>query len=232
MASSRFPNKPMAIIDGKPMIQRVWEKAIASNIGDVIVACSEKEVFNCIDSLGGKAKLTNPDLPSGTDRIFEAIKDKEDINQFDSIINLQGDMPIINSDDINKVNIPLSQGFDIGTLVTDLNDNQKNDINITKAKVVWIKKNFIGQALNFVKSSKIKENYYHHVGIYSFRYEILKRFVSLSPSKNEINHKLEQLRALDSKMTIGVNYVKDVPISVDTKEDLIEVQRKIQKQNE
>ena len=73
MASKRFPNKPMALINGKPMIQRVWEQAIASNIGDVIVACSEKEVLECIISLGGKAVLTDPNLPSGTDRIFEAI---------------------------------------------------------------------------------------------------------------------------------------------------------------
>ena len=224
MASSRFPNKPMAVIDGKPMIQRVWEQAVESNIGKVIVACSEKEVFNCIVSLGGEAKLTNPNLPSGTDRIFEAIKNRDDINQFDSIINLQGDMPFINSQDITKVNLPLTQGYDIGTLVTNLLDNQKNDINVTKVEVNWIKKNFIGQAVNFFRSTNIiKDNFYHHVGIYSFRYAILKKFVSLPPSKNELNLRLEQLRALGAKMTIGVSYVKDVPISIDTKEDLINV---------
>ena len=225
MASLRFPNKPMALICGKPMIQRVWEQAMASNLGEVIVACSEKEVLECIMSLGGKAILTDPDLPSGTDRIFKAIKNKDNINELDSIINLQGDMPVINSQDIAKVNIPLLQGFDIGTLVTELKDNQKNDSNITKAKINWIKKNIIGQAFDFYKSSRvISDDVYHHVGIYSFRYETLKKFISLPPSINELNHKLEQWRALDAKMTIGVSYVKDVPISVDTKEDLFEVE--------
>ena len=225
MASSRFPNKPMAIIDGKPMIQRVWEQAISSDLGDVVVACSETEVLDCILSLGGNATLTEPDLPSGTDRIFEAIKNTDNIKEFDSIINLQGDMPLISPQDIVKVNKPLLQGFDIGTLVTELKDTQINDSNVTKARIKWIKKNIIGQAIDFYKLSKEKnENIYHHVGIYSFRYESLKKFISLSPSINEINYKLEQWRALDAKMTIGVSYVKDVPISVDTKEDLIHVE--------
>ena len=225
MASSRFPNKPMALIYGKPMIQRVWEQAMASNLGEVIVACSEKEVLECILSLGGKAVLTDPNLPSGTDRIFEAIKNKDNINEFDSIINLQGDMPIIDPHDIIKVNIPLLQGFEIGTLVTELKDNQKNDLNVTKVKINWIKKNTIGQAFDFYKSSNtINNDVYHHVGIYSFRYETLKKFISLPQSINELDYKLEQWRALDARMTIGVSYVKDVPNSVDTKEDLINVE--------
>ena len=221
MASKRFPNKPMALISGKPMIQRVWEKAVSSKIGEVVVACSEKEVQECILSLGGKAILTNPNLPSGTDRIFEAIKKINDGDQFNSIINLQGDMPLINPRDIIKVNKPLSQGFDIGTLVTDITHNQIKDKNITKARVDWIKEKDIGKAKDFFKlSDNIEDNVYHHVGIYSFRYDSLKKFVSLPQSSLEIKLKLEQMRALEAKMTIGVTYVKDVPISVDTKEEL------------
>ena len=221
MASKRFPNKPMALISGKPMIQRVWEKAVSSKIGEVVVACSEKEVQECILSLGGKAILTNPNLPSGTDRIFEAIKKINDGDQFSSIINLQGDMPLINPRDIIKVNKPLSQGFDIGTLVTDITHNQIKDKNITKARVDWIKEKDIGKAKDFFKlSDNIEDNVYHHVGIYSFRYDSLKKFVSLPQSPLEIELKLEQMRALEAKMTIGVTYVKDVPISVDTKEEL------------
>ena len=225
MASLRFPNKPMAIICGKPMIQRVWEQAMASNLGEVIVACSEKEVLECIISLGGNAILTDPNLPSGTDRIFEAIKNKDNINEFDSVINLQGDMPIIDPYDIVKVNKPLLQGFDIGTLATELKDNQKYDSNVTKVKIDWIKKYTIGKAVDFYKSLKATyDEVYHHVGIYSFRYETLKKFKSLTPSINELKYKLEQWRALDAKMTIGVSYVKDVPNSVDTKKDLINVE--------
>ena len=155
----------------------------------------------------------------------EAIKNNNDVRQLDSIINLQGDMPIINPKDIVKVNTPLLQGFDMGTLVTELKEDQKNDINVTKAKINWIKKNTIGQAFDFYKSSNEKnKNVYHHVGIYSFRYETLRKFISLPPSINEMDRKLEQWRALDAKMTIGVSYVKNVPISVDTKEDLIHVE--------
>ena len=134
-------------------------------------------------------------------------------------------MPIIDPHDIVKVNTPLLQGFDMGTLATELKDNQKNDSNVTKVKIDWIKKNTIGQAFDFYKSSKVTyDEAYHHVGIYSFRYETLKKFITLTPSINELNHKLEQWRALDAKMTIGVSYVKDVPISVDTKKDLINVE--------
>ena len=230
MASVRFPNKPMALIYGKPMIQRVWEQAMLSNLGQVIVACAEKEVFNHIISLGGRAEMTNPDLPSGTDRIYEAIKNYSNINQIDSIINLQGDMPIINPKDIEKVNVPLQQGFDIGTLVTELTQDQVENIHITKAKINWINRNKIGKALDFSKNDFDSNNdIYHHVGIYSFKYETLKKFVSMPPSRNEIDRKLEQLRALDGKMTIGVTYVKDIPISVDTRADLLKVENIIKR---
>lgn len=222
MASTRFPGKPMALINGIPMIQHVWEQAMASKIGEVIVACGEKEVSDHIRSLGGNAIMTSPELPSGTDRIYAAIKDHPNLHQVESIINLQGDMPLIKADDIIKVNTPLIQGFDIGTLVTGINSIDENNYNITKAKVNWIKKEIIGEATDFYKTSKKDlENVYHHVGIYSFRFESLKKFINLPPSQNELFYKLEQWRALDAKMTIGVNFVANVPISVDTKDDLI-----------
>ena len=229
MASKRFPNKPMALIDGKPMIQRVWEQAISSKLGDVLVACSEIEVFEYIKSLGGLAKMTDPELPSGTDRIYEALKKINNAETYESIINLQGDMPIIEPSDIEKVNIPIKQGFDIGTLVTNLLHNQLKDKNITKAQVKWIKKYKLGKADDFFKSflKTDLDNIYHHVGIYSFRFETLKKFVNLIRSKNEIERQLEQMRALDSKMTIGVTYVKDIPISVDTIEELKEIENLI-----
>jgi len=225
MASTRFPNKPMALIDGIPMVQRVWQQAILSKVGEVVVACCEYPVFDLITSLGGEAIMTSPNLPSGTDRIFEIIKNYSDKLKVDSIINLQGDMPMIDPEDIKKVNIPLMQGFDIGTLVTDISKEEEENVNITKAKINWITKNNFGEAVDFYKISQKKtQNIYHHVGIYSFRYKSLKKFVDLKPSKNEINYKLEQWRALDAKMSIGASYVDNVPISVDTKDDLIKVE--------
>ena len=134
-------------------------------------------------------------------------------------------MPFINAEDIVKVNKPLIQGFDIGTLVTGINAVDEKNYNITKAKINWIKKEIIGKAIDFYKNSKEDlENVYHHIGIYSFRFESLKKFINLSPSQNELFYKLEQWRALDAKMTIGVNYVANVPISVDTKDDLTHVE--------
>ena len=129
----------------------------------------------------------------------------------------------------DKVNIPIKQGFDIGTLVTNLSNNQLKDKNITKAKVKWINKYKLGIAEDFFKFSLDTdfENIYHHVGIYSFRFESLKKFVNLSKSINEIERQLEQMRALDSKMTIGVTYAKDIPISVDTIDDLKKIENLI-----
>jgi 3-deoxy-manno-octulosonate cytidylyltransferase (CMP-KDO synthetase) len=230
MDSQRFPNKPMALINGIPMVQRVWQQAINSKLGPVVVACCEKEVFNLIEALGGKAIMTSPSLPSGTDRIFEALQKIEDLEKFENIINLQGDMPIINPLDIKKVNLPLLQGFDIGTLVTNITLEEEKNVNITKAKVSWITKYELGEAVDFYKNSKkTLNNIYHHVGIYSFKHEILQKFVNLNPTKNEIYHKLEQWRALDAKISIGVSFVQNIPPSVDTKDDLIKVENIIKR---
>jgi 3-deoxy-manno-octulosonate cytidylyltransferase (CMP-KDO synthetase) len=233
MASLRFPNKPMALIDGIPMIKRVWEKANKAKIGSVIVACCEKEVFDLIESSGGKAIMTNPSLPSGTDRIFEAISKLSKVDEFDSIINLQGDMPLIDPTDIKKVIEPIVQGFDIGTLVTNINLNEEKEENITKAKIQWIKKNNLGEALDFYKiSRKTLKNTYHHVGIYSFSLKSLKRFVEMKPSTNELYYKLEQWRALDAKMSIGASFVENIALSVDTEEDLKKVESIIKNRND
>ena len=225
MASQRFPNKPMALIDGIPMIQRVWEKAKLANIGEVVVACCEKIVFDKINSIGGTAIMTNPNLPSGTDRVYEVINNHPNVNQFECIINLQGDMPLVNPNDIQKVSIPLMQGFDIGTLVTHISKEEERNINITKAKVNWIKRENIGEAIDFYKKpKKVLKNIYHHIGIYSFRINSLKKFIGLKPSENELFHKLEQWRALDSNMTIGTKYIDESYFGVDTEEDLLKAE--------
>ena len=225
MASQRFPNKPMALIDGIPMIQRVWEKAKLANIGEVVVACCEKIVFDKINSIGGTAIMTKSDLPSGTDRVYEIINNHPNANQFECIINLQGDMPLVNPNDIQKVSIPLMQGFDIGTLVTHISKEEEKNINITKAKVNWIKRENIGEAIDFYKKpKKVLKNIYHHIGIYSFRTNSLKKFIGLKPSENELFHKLEQWRALDSNMTIGTQYIDESYFGVDTEEDLLKAE--------
>tara|TARA_B100000029_G_scaffold495898_1_gene561466 strand:+ start:550 stop:1287 length:738 start_codon:yes stop_codon:yes gene_type:complete len=222
MASKRFPNKPLAKINGIPMIERVWQEGINSKIGDVFVACCESDVFNFITSIGGKAIMTDPNLPSGTDRVFTAFNLLKNKDDYESIINLQGDMPLINSMTIQSVNIPLENGYDIGTIATDISIDEEKNENITKVSINWKKSDIVGDSIDFYKSSKkILTNIYQHVGIYSFKPTSLRRFVSLPPSKNEIDRKLEQLRAIDAGINIGITYVENVPISVDTLEDLM-----------
>ena len=222
MASQRFPNKPMAKINGTPMIERVWRQGINSKVGDVYVACSENEVFNLIISKGGKAIMTDPNLPSGTDRVFAAFNLLDNRHDYESIINLQGDMPLIDYKNIQNANIPLHNGYDIGTIATDISSNEIKNENITKVLVDWKEEGVVGNSLDFYKSIKTEvTNIYQHVGIYSFKPSALKKFILLPPSKNEIDRKLEQLRLLDAGIKIGITYVENVPISVDTVEDLM-----------
>ena len=232
MASSRFPGKPMVKINGKPMIQRVWQQAINCNIGDVVVACSENEVFDLITNLGGKAILTNPNLPSGTDRIYSALTKIPEHKEFDFVINLQGDMPIIKPQQIKKVINPLKHKYSIGTLATNLKKDEVSNKNVTKVSVKWDKNN-IGQAKEFFRyKDKVDENTFHHVGIYSYTINSIKDFVKLPTSKNEKLLKLEQYRAMDAGIGIGVTLVNNIPPSIDTKEDLNLVENIIREKNE
>ena len=232
MASQRFPNKPMVNIAGVPMIERVWRQGVKANIGDVFVACSESEVFDHISSIGGNAIMTDPNLPSGTDRIFAAYSLLKNKDEYESIINLQGDMPLIDPENIKSVNFPLINGFEIGTICTNISENEEKNKNITKVLIDWKKLKTLGNSVDFYKSSKkILLNTYQHVGIYSFKPTALKRFITLPPSKNEVERKLEQLRALDSGMKIGITYVDNIAISVDTGEDLKIIENIIKEKN-
>ena len=166
--------------------------------------------------------MTDPNLPSGTDRVFSAFNLLENKDDYESIINLQGDMPLIDYKNIQSANTPLHNGYDIGTIATDISNDEIKNKNITKVSVDWKEEGVVGNSLDFYKSIKTKvTNIYQHVGIYSFKPNALKKFISLPPSKNEIDRKLEQLRALDAGIKIGITYVENVPISVDTVEDLM-----------
>jgi len=215
------------------MIERVWKQGINSKIGDVFVACSEDEVFDLISSKGGNAIMTDPNLPSGTDRVFAAFNLLENKFDYESIINLQGDMPLIDSINIQSVNIPLENGYDIGTIATNISSDEEKNENITKVSIDWREENVVGNSLDFYKFSKKQlTNIYQHVGIYSFKPIALRKFVSLPASKNEIDRKLEQLRAMDAGIKIGITYVENVPISVDTLEDLILIENILKNRDE
>jgi len=223
LASTRLPNKPLAIIEGKTMIQRVYEQALKANLGEVVIATDGEKIANEIKKFGGKFILTNPDLQSGTDRIYSAYKLlKED---FDIIVNVQGDLPNIDPNVISEcVNLALENDCDIATVASKISDiSEINNPNVVK---IALAQN--GLALYFSRSAipfskNINDDYFHHIGIYAYKKNALEKFINLKPSPLEKRESLEQLRALENGMKIAVKIVNAHPLSVDTQEDLDKV---------
>ena len=229
MAATRLPGKPLLKINNLSIISHVFKRAEEANIGEVVVATDDQEILKDVLKNGGKAILTNKNHKTGTDRIYEAYK-KLNINNIDYILNLQGDEPDINKDDIiNLNNFMINQDAELGTLAAKIEDDKMlNNKNIVK--VITDKKleesNF-PTALNFTRDnlSTDYQNIYHHIGIYSYKANILKKFISFDQTINEKKNKLEQLRALDNKLKINVALAKSSPIGVDTEEDYLAIKK-------
>ncbi len=220
MASTRLPDKPLADIHGKPMIVHVYERSIAANIGPVIVACAEPEIAEVIKKIGGQAILTNPALPSGTDRVKAAVDEFDPDGEFDVIVNVQGDMPAIDPDIIAQTVKVLAQNetADMATAVVHTNSEREiSDPNVVKAILAKD-----GRALYFTRAAAPSGDggVWHHVGLYAYRRAALDKFCQLDPSALEIRERLEQLRALENGMTIYATELKTAPDGVDTPEDL------------
>ena len=231
LSAKRLPGKPLLKINGISIISQVVRKAKEADIGDVYVATEDKEIIDDVNLNGGKAILTSREHKTGSDRIYECFE-KLSLIDIDYIINLQGDMPLIQPETIKKVLYPLKNNYSIGTLATSLNSKEFQNPNVTKVEVEWINNNN-GRAKNFFRlNNSLSHQIFHHVGIYSFTISSLGKFVNLPKSKNEIIHNLEQFRALDSGITIGISYVPNIPISIDTKEDLISAENIIRQKNE
>jgi len=224
MASTRLPGKPLADIAGATMIVRVWRQARAANVGDVVVAAAEREICDAIEKDGGKAVLTTPDLPSGSDRVFEALEKVDPSAKHDVVVNLQGDLPALDPAYVRDVAKVLeTSGADIATLAAEIDDPADRDNpNIVKPVVAWDANGRTGRALYFTRATAPSGDgpLFHHVGIYAFRREALARFVKLPASPLEKREKLEQLRALEAGMHVAVARVDSVPLSVDTPADL------------
>jgi len=222
MASTRLPGKPLADIAGVPMIVRVWQQAVAADVGPVVVAAGEREIADAITAKGGRAVLISADLPSGTDRIFAALQTIDAANQYDVIVNLQGDLPALDPAYVRVVAETLTaSGADMATLVTDIRDAADNDnTNVPKAVVTWAGN--LGRALYFTRARAPHGEgpLLVHIGIYAYTRAALARFVALPPSPLEQREKLEQLRALEAGMSIAVARVDSVPLAVDTPADL------------
>jgi 3-deoxy-manno-octulosonate cytidylyltransferase (CMP-KDO synthetase) len=229
MAATRLPGKPLLKINNLSIISHVFKRAKEANIGEAVVATDDQEILNDVIKNGGKAILTSKNHKTGTDRIFEAYE-KLNIKNIDYILNLQGDEPNINKDDIiNLNNFMINKDAELGTLAAKIQDDKMlNNKNI--AKVITDKKleesNF-PIALNFTRDnlSTDSQNIYHHIGIYSYKVSVLKKFVNLDQTNNEKENKLEQLRALDNKLKINVALAKSSPIGVDTKEDYLAIKK-------
>ena len=228
LGAKRLPNKPLLEISGKPMIVHVWERAIKSEVKDVFVATANKEIVDVIKSCGGNAVLTGTEHTTGSDRIYEAIKN---LNlSCDFIINVQGDMPNINPGTINMLNqfMITNINAEVATVASDISSEETLDQNVVKAITSSnLKENGFQIANDFVRKIEKQKYFYHHIGLYSYKLRTLESFVNLSKTKNEIERSLEQMRFLDHDIDIFVGYTKDNPLSVDTKEDLEKIRKLI-----
>jgi 3-deoxy-manno-octulosonate cytidylyltransferase (CMP-KDO synthetase) len=224
MASQRLPGKPLADIAGHPMIVHVLRRAEAACIGPVAVACSEPEVAAAVRAAGGIAVLTDPALPSGSDRVHAALATLDPEGKHDVVVNLQGDFPTVAPDALRVVVGPLSDpAVDIATLVAPIETAEEAALpSVVKAACVFAPGRDVAHALYFSRAAVPSGAgpLWHHIGIYAYRRAALDRFVSLPESLLERREALEQLRALEAGMRIACTRIEHGPFGVDTPADL------------
>ena len=230
LAAARLPNKPLADIHGVPMIVHVWRRAIEAGIGRVVVACGDRPILEAVEAAGGEAVLTDPNHPSGSDRVWEAVRKVDPEGRHDIIVNVQGDVPTLEGALIRRSLEPLvlDPAADIATLVCPIADPAEIPrTSVNKAVVSWRPDRRIGRCLYFSKSVVPwgEGPVLHHIGLYAYRRAALERFVSLPPSPLELREKLEQLRALEAGLRIDAIEVETVPLGVDTPDDLEQARR-------
>lgn len=223
MASTRLPGKPLADIHGEPMIVHVWRRAMEADVGPVLVAADDPAIAEAVRAVGGRAVLTRPDHPSGSDRIFEAIGLADPDGLHDIVVNVQGDLPTIEAEAVRAAAGPLADPLvDIATLATPIRrESERDDPNVVKAVGTLIGPRRL-RALYFTRARAPwgDGDLLHHIGLYAYRRSALARFVALPPSPLEKRERLEQLRALEAGMRIDIALVDTPPLGVDTPEDL------------
>ena len=226
-ASTRFPGKPLVDIQGKPMIQHVWERVgLVSGIQQVVIATDDSRIQQAAQSFGAQVCMTRPEHPSGTDRVWEVASA---FPEGDWILNVQGDEPFINPAHLEAAIAAITEHpkADIITLVTPLTEVEAwHDPNIVKAVLAQD-----GRALYFSRSPVpfhrdtpgVPTHAFRHVGLYLYRRSALEQFTQLPPSTLELAEKLEQLRALEAGMQCYAVLVSEAPIGVDTPQDLVRI---------
>ena len=229
MSATRLPGKPLLKINGKSIISHVLKRAESAEIGEVIVATEDQEIVDDVKNNGGNVILTSRNHQTGTDRIFEALNllKQKDIN---FIMNIQGDEPDLDINDIKLLDTQMKKNNSkIGTLAANIRDAKMyENTNVVKVQIKEpFKQNSFPIAENFMRKVKDqkKNNIYHHIGIYCYELQTLKKFVSFKQSQNELENRLEQLRALDNGVDINVGLASKSPIGVDTDEDFLAIKK-------
>ena len=224
MASRRLPGKPLADLNGLPMIVHVWNRAIEAKIGRVLVAAADLPIVNAVRAHGGDAIMTDPQLASGTDRVAAALDIRDPHGNFAYVVNLQGDLPTIQPLDVQRCLAGLgNEAVDISTIAARITDAADvANPNIVKAIAPLSDEREVAFARDFLRrpGPELGPVFWHHIGVYAYRRSALERFVKLSVSANEEERQLEQMRALDNGMKIAVVRVDSLPLGVDTPADL------------
>jgi 3-deoxy-manno-octulosonate cytidylyltransferase (CMP-KDO synthetase) len=224
MASTRLPGKPLADIAGLPMIVQVCARAAEAQVGPVVVAAAEREIAEAVERAGFRAVMTDPDLPSGSDRIHAALGAADPARGHATVINLQGDLPTLDPALIRAVLEPLADpAVEIATIAAAIREeHERTDPNVVKVAAALTPERPVARALYFSRATipTGAGEHFHHIGIYAYRRAALERFVALPPGVLEKRERLEQLRALEAGMRIDVALVDTVPLGVDTPADL------------
>jgi len=227
----RLPGKPLADIAGVAMIVHVLRRAEAAGIGPVVVACGDQAIADAVTAAGGRPVMTDPALPSGSDRVWAALQAFDAAGRHDVVVNLQGDLPTLPPDFLRAVLAPLAdQSVDIATLVAPVTTAEEAALpSVVKAVCAFAPGAAVAPALYFSRAAVPGGDgpLWHHVGIYAYRRAALARFVALPPSALELREKLEQLRALEAGMRVTVARVDHAPFGVDTPDDLQRARREL-----
>ncbi|MCA3554672.1 3-deoxy-manno-octulosonate cytidylyltransferase [Aestuariivirga sp.] len=233
MASTRLPGKPLADINGLPMIVQCWKRAVEANIGQVLVAAAEVEIADVVRAQGGDAIVTDPALPSGSDRIAQALALRDPQRRFAYVVNLQGDLPAIDSLSVRRCLAGLTnEPADISTIAAKIERGEDvANPNIVKAIAPLSDGREVAFARDFLRQvgPEHQAPFWHHIGVYAYKRAVLERFVSLPVSAREAERKLEQMRAMDNGMRIVVVRVDTVPVGVDTPAELETARRMLRK---
>jgi 3-deoxy-manno-octulosonate cytidylyltransferase (CMP-KDO synthetase) len=231
LAAARLPGKPLAMIAGVPMIVHVWRRAVAADVGPVVVACGDPEIAESVAAEGGRAVLTDPALPTGSDRVHQAVQHLDPQATHDAVINVQGDMPMLDPAAIRTALAGLADPeTDITTLAAVITDPAAlADTSVNKVAAGFADPRLPARALYFSKAPVPWGDgpHYEHVGLYAYRRAALERFVALPQGVLERRERLEQLRALEAGMRISVSLIeaRQLGVQVDTPADLVRARR-------